>query len=102
MAAIATRSVLTVVLIVTRVASVAVLRCSFEYTVDMAACARRINMSAGQPECRCIVIEDRPFPCGGVMAGTALFAKLSKVFIVSTVTRETILGRATIGSRRVA
>lgn len=101
MAAIAARSVLTVVSIVTRVASVAILWRSFEDTVDMAACAGRIHVSAGQPERHFVVIEDRPFPGRGVMAGAALFAKLPKMFIVSTVTGETILGRAAISAGRM-
>lgn len=101
MAAIAARSVLTVVLIVARVASEAILRCSFEDAVDMAACAGRIHVSAGQPERRCVVIEDRPLPSGSAMAGAALFAKLPKVLIVSTVTGETVLRSAAISAGRM-
>lgn len=101
MAAIAARSVLTVMMIITGMTGVTILWSSFEDPANMAACTRRIDMGSGQFERCCIVIEDRSLPSGSGVTGAALFAKLPKVLIVSAMTGETTFGGSAISAGRV-
>ena len=80
-------------MIILFMAGIAILRRTFENSVNVALCTGHVDVSAGQLESRQIMVECSVRPITCVMTGTTIRTKLAVVMIVLFMARIAILRR---------